>query len=319
MIALLRADGSTGDVEQQSLKNDLRSTQRFSDDFSSQQAGRSHHTSAEDTTYDITLNPDASWTNASFASWLCGNLTVSSSFKVSPVSFLPLPLLLPPCFYEFSSSFTAISFTQVLLIGNSSTDPDPLIRLGKVLGSSLKDLSLDSCTLATASGSSYGSNNWHNVFASMSSITSLAITSSGLTGSLPSSIPANMTLFSLSGNALSGSILNSLLANIDAKATSLTLDLSGNRLEGSIPLNLFSSLRLDSFTTFSISLANNALSGTIPSKDWLSSFSEATSFSLDLSSNGLSGDLEFFNNLNFNSLSRYVFAILHAFPHEVTL
>lgn len=310
VIALIRVDGAAGDDEQQSSTRDHLSSQSFLDDFASQQAGRSLLTGAEDSAYDVVLQPDATWSNASFASWLCGNLTATASLKVSPTS--SLLLLLPPCFYDSSVHITTLSLARILLIGNSETHSDPLIRLGLALGSSLKDLSLDSCTLVTASGAFYTADNWQNVFVSMPSITSFKLTASGLTGALPGSIPARVTLFALSGNALSGSIPSTLLANFESTATTLVLDLSGNRLEGAIPPTLFDSLRFDSITTFSVSLANNGLSGTIPSKTWLSSFSAATSFSLDLSSNGLIGDLAFFNELNFSSLSRYVHSSLPA-------
>lgn len=271
------------------------------------------------TTNELVLNMDDTWTNQTFSSWLCGNLTSGVKYHELRVSVSPqsssssLVFLLPPCFFDISLSLTSATFDRVVIYGNStSSTSHPLVRLAKSLDfgatlsseSSLKSLTISNSILADASGNSVDVD-WTNTFASLPSLTSLSITTCHLRGSLPSSIPAILYSFDLSRNKLSGSLSASLLSLIDSQSTHLELNLSYNNLSGTIPASLLlKPLQIPSLSTFSLSLASNQLSGAIPSIP--TSIGTITTFSLDLSANSLSGDLTMVAGLSMNRATSYV-------------
>jgi hypothetical protein len=78
----------------------------------------------------------------------------------------------------------------------------------------------------------------------------------GLTGKLPSfENSPNLQQLHLSYNKLDGSIPSSFLKGVTNKDREITVDLTGNRIEGSIPL------RLTDFTQMSLYLGDNEING----------------------------------------------------------
>ena len=125
----------------------------------------------------------------------------------------------------------------------------------------------------------------------------LDISNNSLTGELPTTVfkNARMTTVNLSNNKLSGSIKGSFVTGFDSigriylnnnRLTGIIptqmaeldyIDLSGNDLHGSIPLNVLTSTSIES-----LNLAGNRLSGTLPSEACVFAANGAT---CDLSGN----------------------------------
>lgn len=141
---------------------------------------------------------------------------------------------------------------------------------------------LTNCTL----GSPSTPFDWTAFFNNHPSLTSVSIINSGLTGSLPSSLPSGLTSFVVSSNALTGSIPTGIFSN-STGVTSFTFDCSGNRLTGSLPSSLFT-IQSAKLTTISFDAHQNQLSGTLPS-DLVTS--TANVLRIILQQNKLSGSL----------------------------
>jgi hypothetical protein len=114
-------------------------------------------------------------------------------------------------------------------------------------------------------------------FANLTALTSIDVSSSGLTGPIPLSSQGYPSLrsFVAVGNKLSGSLPASLPANLT------TLNVGNNALNGTIPVYNSSVLG-----TFQVN--NNSLTGCLPSQ-WASSLTNITN--VDLSYNQLSGPI----------------------------
>lgn len=272
----------------------------------------------------IGITPDASWTNATFAGVLCESLNTEdlSSIAIEAASDDSPFFLLPDCLYANASSITSFSASHIIIMGGDTVNTqDPLSRLPSgLINLELKNVILVHPTSGTSTQSSTYIPKWTQFTASHSSLKRLVITETGIAGNLPSVIPAGVSHFDLSRNALNGSISSSLFANSSVNASNFILNLSHNQLSGSIPENFLSEFSA-SVSSLEIDLSSNGLSGSIPSTlfqvealrdlvmvnfelahnnlegsiaaDWLShELGNIVSLSLNVSSNRLNGTID---------------------------
>lgn len=244
----------------------------------------------------FTLPTEATWTNQTFSDALCAMDASTTVLSVEPRENSDRTMfLLPECFYDFNGTLHSITLENIVISGNVSVQADPLLRFP----TNLTYLGLDNVHLVNPS-KKYGSSgypyaiNWVNFFDSNPLLGRFDITSSGLTGSLPKSMPAAILGMDLSNNSLSGSIPATLLSNATALADAVSITIVGNKLSGSIPATLLQALTQTATNVSSIYLnvGANQLSGTVPKT--LLDFSSApllTTISLYFRSNQLTGSV----------------------------
>lgn len=238
----------------------------------------------------LTLTPDNTITNATFANLLCADLADYTGVIVTPSS--SLYFLLPSCFIENATSLTSISLTRVVIVSESAST-SPLAHFQA--SPSLASLSLSGCVFLNYDQSSYESlaGDWQELFSVTTSLASIQVRSCGLSGSLPATLPASTYSFDASYNKLTGSIPSTLFMDHNSTSTSLVLDLTQNQISGSIPSTLWSqSGSFDTINSVELSLGSNQLESSIPSTLLgLLSGASGASISLDLSKNELSGSI----------------------------
>ena len=208
-----------------------------------------------------------SWTNESFASEVCSKVT-GDTMAFSTSSLTSLRFLLPDCIFAFGS-IKSFGVTNLILQGNS-TFPDPFDRLATALNASeVFGISFmhSSFVPFTQSSPSLYAPNWNNLFARYPIMRSLGIQNCSIGGSLPSSLPSALMTLALSDNSLDGTIPSTLFINyadiVSAAPKTFICFLNRNRLTGSIPATLLASL--PSQSGLSLDLSSNQLTGTIPS------------------------------------------------------
>lgn len=238
----------------------------------------------------LVLTPDSSMSNATFANLLCGDLADYAGVSITPSA--SLYFLLPSCFFDNATSLTSISLTRIIITSESAST-SPLVRFQASL--SLTSLSLSGCVFLNYDEFSYESkaSDWQDLFSVTSSLATLQVRSCGLSGRLPSSLPASTHSFDASYNQLTGSIPSTLFQDYNATSTSLVLDLAHNLLNGSIPSTLWSQGgSFDLVKSVELSLSSNQIEGAIPSTLLaLLSGASSASIDLDLSKNDLSGSI----------------------------
>ena len=142
-----------------------------------------------------------------------------------------------------------------------------------------------------------------NFFASVNSslqIGSLAINLGGnkLSGTIlpskfwpPSSMKTRGLRWTVDHNALTGTIPENLLSDADPLMTSIALDLSGNKLTGSIQPSMISGAEFSSPISLELSFSKNSITGPLTSAIVGSASQVAGAFILDLSGNKLGGTI----------------------------
>lgn len=239
-------------------------------------------------TLSLTLN--ASTTNATFATAICSNLTNVNGIHVKD-GFSGRFFLLPECFWTFTATLAGLNEIklQSVIIQGSAAQPDPLKRFS-LLATSIE---LDHVRLVNY-GASFDSQynyaiNWSSVWASRPYLTIVSITQANLQGTLPSTLPPLISVFNVTDNGLSGTI-PSILTNINV--SSLTVDLSHNKLTGTLDRSLFAPVSNTTTSTLFLFFNGNQLAGTIAS-DLLVPLDQTLLeyFTLDLSSNLLAGSI----------------------------
>ena len=272
----------------------------------------------------ITIRPEATWANETFAETICTQLAAESVgdltiYATGTTGDSTVFFLLPECFYNLASNLSSFAARNLIIQGNSSlaNQSDPLKRLP----AGLVTLDMQTVVLVnpttTYSGQSYPyATNWSDIFASFANLQQLALAGAGLTGSLPSSLPSTISHFDVSRNALTGTIPSSILASSASNLSEIVLnlsnnnlsgsissgllasieevenvviDLSSNNLTGTIPAALFDVSPLANLEVVYVSFADNALEGSIPASFLTSSLYAAASVTFDVSSNRLNG------------------------------
>ena len=237
------------------------------------------------------LNLLPSMTNTSFSDALCGlglnilgvELTVTGNVG---------HFVIPDCFYVRSALWTYVSMTNVILNGTSSV-LDPLQRLSALT----TNLHLDNVRLLNPTTGNPGGNysyqpNWTSLFSHLPALTQITLTNSSLVGSLPTTLPSLCTVFNVTHNALTGTIPN-LLSNAGALLSGLTMDLSQNKLTGSVTSALLTPLKNTLAAQANVLLSGNQLTGTVASDlfSGLEAHAVLNSIVVDLSNNTLTGSI----------------------------
>ena len=233
----------------------------------------------------VLVDPEEGWTNSTFANDLCSKMS-SNTTSVRVFSEFAVRFLLPDCFFSASTaSLSLVSLFEVIIVGNSAW-PNPFTRLAKATNGS--DITVLSSTFLYYNGSTNVQPDWDVFFASLPFLTKLAITESGVAGTLPNSLPSKVIYLALSQNNLVGSIPATLFSNYSSSSSVFRLGcvMTSNQLSGTLPSSLFTSLPAN--TELSISFNRNQISGTIP-KDFLAitQSSSMRIINLDLSENSI--------------------------------
>lgn len=248
-------------------------------------------------------------------SYVCYSLT-NESVTFKWVHWGTKSLTLPDCYWDYASQFTTIDIWAeteggVVIRGPSVGESDPLLALG----TNVTSLKLVRVKLEDPVSGNGGSNSNGGFFVAdigafleqnNATLTTLVMNGCRLRGSLPSVFPPLpvLSMFSLESNQLSGSLpqtLPSQVTSFSLHQNNFTgalpaqiprrmqfLILSNNALSGQIPSAFFSRLAPASYST--VNLASNALSGTLPST-LLSDLPPLNALFLDLSSNEFIGTI----------------------------
>lgn len=222
-----------------------------------------------------------------------------------------LPFLLPPCFYELSTSVAVLHLEMVIITGNLSTTDDPLERLTLAMSNSIEQIEVMQSRFLHASGDDYTSVDWETFFPLTFKLNRLILYWSNLQGTLPSSFPQMLTYVDLSANSLSGTLPPSLFSEF-TNAPQVYVVLTSNNLSGTIPSDLFHPLPFDTLTWFTFLLAFNNLEGTIPPLMYAPLLS-IEYLAIDMNYCGLSGTLDaLFENSSFPSSTLQVLSLSFA-------
>lgn len=242
------------------------------------------------------FTPSTTETNATFATRICSELDalvqanslISSAQVVQGVNDTTW-FDLPECFWSSTTSVSTLRLANVIVSGNV-TLADPFKRLT----SSITTLSLTNCILVNPESSNYVPA-FEVLGQQLPKIAQLEIVSTPLNGAeLPSMLPKMITSLVITGSGLSGSIPGNLLGNL-LQPSYLTIMLSDNNLSGSIPSTLVSNwVSAQSVNTFILDLDFNQLTGSLPAA-FLKHLSDVSSsistINIFLNSNQLSGSV----------------------------
>lgn len=234
---------------------------------------------------------DASWSNTTFATYLCGNLSAQnqSGLSIGSAASTGPHFLFPSCAYAYLGTISTLTIYNTVFQGNT-TYPDPIVRLGRAfnqIAPTLGAVSLIRSIFLTPSLTPSGID-WTSVWASLPNTAALSFSHSkfGEIG-LPSTIPNRFVSLILLNTGLSGSIPATIF---NASSTVAYLDASQNQLSGTIPATLFSTWTPSVARGLTLWLANNGLTGTLPSLlDGV--YSQLNLINLDLRSNDFSGNI----------------------------
>ena len=199
-------------------------------------------------------------TNATFAEELCAALAGAVYDDLVIGNGLNRNLALPAC-VGTSGGGNVRSFTsRSLVIENWSHFPPTLTllacqrcRFGKGEGAATSTDGWDSSGMVS----------WSEVFAHLPNIGVIILSQAVLPAALPLTLPATISRFEAESTGLTGTISSTFLS--PSSVTSLSLILSGNKLTGSIPPNLFAPLQSNSvIRVLLVLLHNNNLNGSLP-------------------------------------------------------
>ena len=201
--------------------------------------------------------------------------------------------IFPSCFKkrDASSTLTHLSASGIVFGGELSGDlHDPLARLPSGLESlDLENVAFVDHAKRTHSADATYEPDWTAFSASHDRLTRLRIVSSGLAGSLPSTVPDSVELFDLSNNSLTGTIPDTFLLLSDVP--SLSINIGWNALTGTIFSTLFRT-NAAALTTINFAADHNQFSGKLP--DLLLALRDPgaiRSFTLSLSYNAFTGSV----------------------------
>lgn len=234
-------------------------------------------------------------TNASFAESIC-----ESNFSYVMVTGPSTALFyeVPDCFFETSTSLETIDAYNLIIRGNA-TFPDPLDRLPASLVSinarSFRFIKYTGPANPPLINAQWPySPDWTAFADNHPNVQTLSLTNSGLL-TAPDYVPSLITRLTLNNNLMNGTIPLTMLSRLVYNPLTFSINLSYNQLTGTIPL-LFSTI-LDSngipkFTTASLQILfqSNRLTGSLPA-GLFTSVNVTDSLYLDLSSIGATGTI----------------------------
>lgn len=255
----------------------------------------------------MTVSVPAGNTNETASEYICAQMATDTSAVEFILSGPAASMYqLPPCVANYA--YTTISLENIVLTTFSNVKQDVLESL------TLTNSALVPVEDGAAGYNTDGTLNWSYVFGLLPNLKVFQATNVAVSGTIPSSLPAMMETFTLASTGLTGSISSYLLTGYSGSSTatveititghslssgfnpaimsaiatmssttSLKLDFSNNQLGGTINGGSFS---LGTLNTFSLSLANNALSGGFPS-GWFAGKPSLDYFVLDFSSNSI--------------------------------
>ena len=232
--------------------------------------------------------------NATFAAYVCGNLTFEVTNVAISVPTISYPLyVLPPCFFEKAANLTVLQLSNVFISANASLS-DPLVRLVSAVSDRCIDLAIYHSQLQTAEGT-LASIDWDPVVNLLPSLRSWTMDSvrSALPALLPSSLPPSVNSLTIRNCGISGSIPPTLFSNRSALAVfnSFSLDISNNALVGTVPSGLLADFDLTRLTIFVLALNNNKLSGYFPPNLFAAPLSTLGTLLISLDNNNFAGPL----------------------------
>ena len=241
----------------------------------------------------------AGTTNATMALGICDNsytgvITIFEVFRHSSVQDDSLHILLPDCFYAtaYAPTLSEISLYGMIIRGNL-TFPDPMDRLMKSINAgATTTISFNNSILVpySASESTEYAPDWINIFNNFPLLIRLALKSSRIIGSLPSSIPSTLRYFDVSYNPISGLIPPTFFANV-VSASSYSFSAFSTNLSGTIPPSLLAPFLNVQSSQIYIFLGNNpGISGALPST-LLNVSASTVTITLDLSESSITGNL----------------------------
>lgn len=234
-------------------------------------------------------------TNATFADYVCSNLTsqtitITAIFlQVPDLSVMPL-FELPECVY--SSSFNVSSFTaQRVIVRGNATFPNPFVRLFGALSPNTTTFLAPYSVMLTSTGEK-AALSWDRMFEALPNLTILELEGVDLSlSSLPPRFNPSLVIIYLGYCSLRGTIPSTLFELYDTFGSQFQLELFDNGLTGTIPETLFPANASSGLAAFSLSLHSNLLNGTIPLGFLGHDFPAVTSFNVRLDSNRLEGPL----------------------------
>lgn len=228
----------------------------------------------------VSLTFTAASTNASVTTSICSNLNASvttlmiqnsaqtsayfqfpSCLGTSSVTYLDAEYMTTSSFAVFPTTLTNL-YCRYCQLRYDSTDASTPI-------------SLEPAARTMDGFNTDGSIAWSEIFTTYPSLIAMDFFFGGLTATLPAQLPANFNFFRLRGinynadptSGLTGTFPAGLLSLIGAAGTATStfyMDISFNRVTGTIPSNFFSGFSGKRFKTLQIDAYGMQLSGTIP-------------------------------------------------------
>ena len=256
-------------------------------------------------------------TNASAATSICDSLfplAPGDAFEITTTSVSRF-WIMPDCLYN--SSVTSMVVKNMIFLGNV-TYTDPLERLVKSLSASTSIIISNSWF--NQIGASYPIN-WVTIFASLPAIQTLDLSSTKLTGSLPSAWPSTLNSLSVNYNSLSGSLPAALFNTLPSSVAAFSLQGIFNGFTGTIPNNLFGTTTFNALSSIYIDLRFNQLSGNLPAALFPQSSSYLTDFKAYLSSNPMTGTIPsalFSNIMNKGFLAAHPSVLIECISCQLT-
>lgn len=238
---------------------------------------------------EVKVQAEATWTNATFESTLCGKLPQVDSYYLHLHGLPGLYFVIPSCLSTYPNSFQEV-YGSYLIIEDFSLFPTGIGYL----------VNLEHCITTPASlpTTAYGFEpdgtiKWSEVLTIFGGTLFLQMNDCRLRGSLPDAYPSRpVCFFELSNNQLTGTITPTFFTNWNSIDDTMRFNANGNRLTGTLPPALFQPIRDNPRTGkyIGIDLSDNLLSGSIPSQ-WLPASANWHVLGLSLSRNQLTGSI----------------------------
>ena len=249
----------------------------------------------------VVVNIPSDTSNATFASWVCSNIsTDTSSLTISSDTPSNGKWLLPSCVGTASTVLSQFIANNIILsdwrhlapsvdylsLQNSRIAPNV-----DMAPSATPPAATPTAPPSSANVNGFksdGTLDWPAIFNQLPLLIVMALDTTHVDGSLPPVLPASLQTFVVSGSTFTGVIPPSLFSQFGS-ASVLIFDASGNQISGSIPDGLFSGIAT-SISNFEFTLDSNQLTGPLPDA-LLTPLATLglNSFKLSLASNSLSG------------------------------
>lgn len=265
----------------------------------------------------LTLTPDVTYSNASFASLLCGQLT-SSHTELSVTSPASRMYLIPACVATQGTALKTITLNWVAIpdfsVFSATVTSLTLSNcyFPPVLPASSPDASTPVADSSADGFTDSGEIDWNELFdVALPGLVSLSFSQVNLRGGLPATLPKRVTKFFLESMPfITGAIPSTLFANgAPTSSTYLLMAATSCNLTGSIPPTLLMPLASAALSSFTLNIGNNLIDGALPEAFFpvgLLTPAGSPSLSIIISDNHLTGPIppSMFGNISrFNSFA----------------